>query len=81
MGAPPQITQIFADSVTNVMFVNHSTPEVELEHSRELKDGKTSSKQNKFEGQMILNCIRYLAQQGYVSDEIVVLTPCKYHSS
>ncbi|KAK4983644.1 hypothetical protein LTR50_007101 [Elasticomyces elasticus] len=59
----------------NVIFVNHSHPETELKNGRELNDGRTSSKQNDFEGQMILKCVRYLAQQGYGSDKIVVLTP------
>jgi hypothetical protein len=59
----------------NVVFVNHSHPELELNNSRELHDGRTSSKQNEFEGQMILKCVRYLAQQGYGSDKLVVITP------
>jgi superfamily I DNA and/or RNA helicase len=58
----------------NVIFVNHSHPELELNGARELRDG-TSSKQNEFEAQMILKCVRYLAQQGYGSDNLVVLTP------
>lgn len=58
----------------NVIFVNHSCPEIELRSGRELNDGRTSSKQNEFEGQMILKCVRYLAQQGYGSDNITVLT-------
>jgi hypothetical protein len=40
-----------------------------------MRDGKTSSKQNEFEGQMILKCVRYLAQQGYGTDKLVVITP------
>ncbi|KAH8672057.1 NFX1-type zinc finger-containing protein 1 [Tricladium varicosporioides] len=59
----------------NVIFLNHSNPETELSKGRELQDGKTSSKQNLFEAQMILKCVRYLAQQGYGSDKLVVLTP------
>jgi hypothetical protein len=59
----------------NVVFVNHSHPELELKNTRELRDGRTSSKQNEFEGQMILKCVRYLAQQGYGSDKLVVITP------
>ncbi|KAK2742940.1 hypothetical protein FQN57_005070 [Myotisia sp. PD_48] len=62
----------FCDSV---IFVNHTHPEVVLRSSWELKDGKTSSKQNDFESQMILKCVRYLAQQGYGSDKLVVITP------
>ncbi|KAF4638063.1 hypothetical protein G7Y89_g15 [Cudoniella acicularis] len=59
----------------NVIFLNHSVPETELAKGRELQDGKTSSKQNLFEARMILKCVRYLAQQGYGSDKLVVLTP------
>jgi hypothetical protein len=59
----------------NVIFVNHSHPEVELANSREMHEGRTSSKQNEFEGRMVLKCVRYLAQQGYGSDRLVVLTP------
>lgn len=59
----------------NVIFVNHSHPETELKNGKELHDGRTTSKQNEFECQMILKCVRYLAQQGYGSDKLVVLTP------
>jgi superfamily I DNA and/or RNA helicase len=59
----------------NVIFVNPSHPEVELANSREMHEGRTSSKQNEFEGRMVLKCVRYLAQQGYGSDRLVVLTP------
>ncbi|KAM5494308.1 hypothetical protein MaudMau93_000324 [Microsporum audouinii] len=59
----------------NVIFVNHSKPETELKSSKELRDGRTTSKQNAFEAQMILKCVRYLAQQGYTSDKLVVITP------
>lgn len=59
----------------NVIFVNHAHPEVKLKNSRELRDSKTSSKQNEFESQMISKCVRYLAQQGCGSDQIVVITP------
>lgn len=58
-----------------VIFVNHSHPEAELKNGKELNDGKTSSKQNEHEAQMILKCVRYLVQQGYGSDKIVVITP------
>lgn len=59
----------------NVIFMNHSHPEVELSRAVEMRDGRTSSKQNVFEAEMILKCVRYLAQQGYGSDKIVVITP------
>jgi superfamily I DNA and/or RNA helicase len=59
----------------NFIFINHSEPEIELKNTRELRDGKTSTKQNEFEAQMALKCVRYLAQQGYGTDQMVVLTP------
>ncbi len=59
----------------NVIFVNHNHPEIELKRATELRDGKTSTKQNAFEAQVVLKCIRYLAQQGYGAAKMVVLTP------
>ncbi|XMA20219.1 hypothetical protein WAI453_013010 [Rhynchosporium graminicola] len=59
----------------NVIFIDHRELEVELKNAKEMRDGKTSSKENHFEAQMILKCVRYLAQQGYGSDKIVVITP------
>jgi hypothetical protein len=60
----------------NVVFVTHSVEEIELKQFQELRDQTSkSSKQNEFEVQMILKCVRYLAQQGYGSDKLVVLTP------
>ncbi|KFZ12367.1 hypothetical protein V502_07117, partial [Pseudogymnoascus sp. VKM F-4520 (FW-2644)] len=54
----------------------HSELEIELDEFREVRDGtSTSSKQNLFEASMVLKCVRYLAQQGYGSDKMVVLTP------
>lgn len=60
----------------NLIFVRHSSPE---DHNPRLgdQDGLTykSSKQNTFEAQMVLKCVKYLGQQGYGTDKIVVLTP------
>ncbi len=39
------------------------------------RDMSSSSKRNTFEGDMVLKCVRYLGQQGYGQDKIVVLTP------
>ncbi|KUJ19424.1 uncharacterized protein LY89DRAFT_667379 [Mollisia scopiformis] len=64
----------FRGFTDNVMFVNHASLEVEVKKSKELRDGGTPSKQNEFEAQMILKCVRYLAQQGYGSKKMVVLT-------
>ena len=59
----------------NVIFVNHSYPETELKNEKKFNDDRTSFKQNELEGQMVLKCVRYLTQQGYASDKIVVITP------
>ena len=60
----------------NVIFINHEEPEEEAQNAPDKKDeNATSSKRNPFEATMTLKCVRYLAQQGYGSDKIVVLTP------
>jgi superfamily I DNA and/or RNA helicase len=60
----------------NVVFVTHGHPEDEFKDINELRDGGSkSSKQNTFEVKMVLKIVKYLAQQGYESDEVVVLTP------
>jgi hypothetical protein len=59
----------------NVVFLNHEQPEDTWKGAQEAKDGNTSSKQNKYEAQMVLRIVKYLAQQGYGSDKLVVLTP------
>jgi hypothetical protein len=60
----------------NLIFLDHRHPEVEIAEVREWRDGYTpSSKKNLFEGEMTLKCVRYLGQQGYRTDNIVVLTP------
>ncbi|KAL4079908.1 P-loop containing nucleoside triphosphate hydrolase protein [Scleroderma yunnanense] len=61
---------------SNVVFLNHSHAEDEDERISDRGDGGTmSSKHNTFEVQMVLKVVRYLAQQGYGSDNIVILTP------
>jgi hypothetical protein len=37
--------------------------------------GSKSSKQNEYEAKMVLKIVKYLAQQGYGTDKMVVLTP------
>lgn len=37
--------------------------------------GSKASKQNTFEADMVLKTVKYLSQQGYSSEDIVVLTP------
>lgn len=60
----------------NLIFVNHSEPEIELQDVPDWKDTtSSSSKKNMFEAKMTLKCVRYLGQQGYRTDNIVVLTP------
>jgi AAA domain len=59
-----------------VVFVNHSHPEDEVPEAPDWKDqNSSSSKKNTFEAEMTLQCTRYLGQQGYGTDEIVILTP------
>ncbi|ROV88521.1 hypothetical protein VSDG_09328 [Cytospora chrysosperma] len=59
-----------------VIFVNHSHPEAQIERIADRRDqGSKSSKENAFEAQMVLKTVRYLAQQGYGTKNMVVLTP------
>ena len=59
----------------NVIFVSHSHSEDENTKMSSQSQVMGSSKQNQFEADMVLRCVRYLAQQHYKSEEIVVLTP------
>ncbi|KAI1989899.1 hypothetical protein LOZ53_003465 [Ophidiomyces ophidiicola] len=60
----------------NVIFVNHEYPELQLQGVLDKRDlTAAGSKKNLFEVEMILNCVRYLGQQGYGTDKLVVLTP------
>ncbi|KAF3761456.1 P-loop containing nucleoside triphosphate hydrolase protein [Cryphonectria parasitica EP155] len=59
-----------------VTFVNHSHPEEENQKLADRRDqGAKSSKENIFEAKMVLKTVRYLAQQGYGTKNMVVLTP------
>lgn len=60
---------------SNVIFLDHRVPEETMKGMKERQNKLGSSKQNKFECFMVLKCVKYLAQQGYGSDDIVVLTP------
>jgi len=61
---------------SNVIFVSHSHPELNAVQLADRRDGGAkSSKENLYEAEMVLSCVRYLAQQGYGTDDIVVLTP------
>ncbi|KAL1691007.1 P-loop containing nucleoside triphosphate hydrolase protein [Schizophyllum commune] len=60
----------------NVVFIRHAKPEDE---NKQLSTGDApsykSSKQNSHEAEMILRILHYLGQQGYGTDQIVILTP------
>ncbi|PSR97392.1 P-loop containing nucleoside triphosphate hydrolase protein [Coniella lustricola] len=59
-----------------VIFVNHTHPETQDERITDRRDpGTKSSKENLFEAQMVVKTVRYLAQQGYTTNDMVVLTP------
>ncbi|VUC36636.1 unnamed protein product [Clonostachys rosea] len=59
-----------------VVFVHHEHPEQELTDSTELRDPSAgNSKRNPFEVEMVLRTIKYLSQQGYKTENMVVLTP------
>ncbi|KAJ7857548.1 P-loop containing nucleoside triphosphate hydrolase protein [Mycena leptocephala] len=60
----------------NIVFINHDKPEDQVKEGSELRDaGSKASKQNHYEARMVLMIVRYLAQQGYKTDNMVVLTP------
>ncbi|KAI0398918.1 P-loop containing nucleoside triphosphate hydrolase protein [Xylaria palmicola] len=60
----------------NVIFVDHNYAEAKHSILVDKSDSTmTSSKQNVYEADMVLKCIRYLGQQNYKTDDIVVLTP------
>ncbi|KIJ07536.1 hypothetical protein PAXINDRAFT_139878, partial [Paxillus involutus ATCC 200175] len=61
---------------SNVVFVDHSRPEdVETRITDRGDVEATSSKQNTYEVEMVVKIVRYLKQQGYKSENMVVLTP------
>ncbi|KAK1829287.1 P-loop containing nucleoside triphosphate hydrolase protein [Podospora conica] len=60
-----------------VVFLNHSVLE---ESDGSIKDRRDmasmkESKKNRFEAEMVLRCIKFFGQQGYMSSQIVILTP------
>ena len=60
----------------NLVLLSHEHPEVESQESANWKTmSSVSSKQNKFEVDLVLKIVRYLGQQGYGTEDIVVLTP------
>lgn len=61
---------------SNLVFISHEHREDEAKETANWKDmSSISSKQNRFEVDMVLKCVRYLAQQGYGTEKIVILTP------
>ena len=59
-----------------VIFFNHDHPEADTNQIADRRDQDAkSSKRNEFEAEMVLKFVRYLAQQGYGTDKLVVLTP------
>lgn len=60
----------------NIVFVDHTHPEDDNKQIADRRDMESkSSKQNMFEVEMVLKIVRYLVQQGYKTEELVVLTP------
>ncbi|KAI1081768.1 P-loop containing nucleoside triphosphate hydrolase protein [Whalleya microplaca] len=60
----------------DVVFVNHKY--LEAQHNvlvDKLDQSAASSKQNIFEAEMVLKCVRYLGQQNYKTSDLVILTP------
>lgn len=59
-----------------VIFVNHNHPELQNDRIGDRRDQDSkSSKENEFEARMVLKTVRFLAQQGYGTKNMVVLTP------
>ena len=59
-----------------LIFVNHDHHETKAANLIDRREWESKgSKQNEFEVDMVLKCVRYLAQQGYGTDKIVILTP------
>ncbi len=59
-----------------VVFFNHKNLEEDINQIADRRDeGSKGSKQNAFEVGIVLKTVKYLAQQGYGTDKLVVLTP------
>jgi len=59
-----------------VIFINHESQEDDLDGVTDRRDaGSKSSKHNKSEALVVLSMVKYLAQQGYKTENVVVLTP------
>lgn len=59
-----------------VVFVHHEHPEEQLNNVSDRRDPTSkASKKNAYEAEMVLKTVKYLSQQGYKSEDMVVLTP------
>ncbi|KAH0828787.1 P-loop containing nucleoside triphosphate hydrolase protein [Lanmaoa asiatica] len=61
---------------SNIVFVDHSQAEDDEKRISDRGDGGSqTSKRNQFEVDMVMKIVHYLIQQGYRSENIVILTP------
>lgn len=59
-----------------VVFFNHEQPETTNDALADKRDPTVkASKQNQFEAEMVVGLVKYLAQQGYGTGDMVILTP------
>ena len=59
-----------------IVVIDHDHPEDNIPQLSDRRDmGSATSKQNTYEVEMILKIVRYLGQQGYGTENIVILTP------
>jgi superfamily I DNA and/or RNA helicase len=59
-----------------VIFIQHNHPEVNFAEISDKRDeGSKQSRRNIFEAELVLKIVKYLGQQGYGTDRLVVLTP------
>ncbi|KAH7026129.1 uncharacterized protein B0I36DRAFT_386457 [Microdochium trichocladiopsis] len=67
---------MFERLIDRVIFVNHEHKETDMVELTNQRDPtQKGSKENQFEAAMVLSIVRYLVQQGYGTDKMVVLTP------
>ncbi|KAH8824642.1 P-loop containing nucleoside triphosphate hydrolase protein [Flagelloscypha sp. PMI_526] len=60
----------------NVVFIDHTHPEGDDKQLADRRDmGSSTSKQNLFEVTLAFRTVRYIIQQGYKMEDVVVLTP------
>jgi superfamily I DNA and/or RNA helicase len=60
----------------NIVFISHTYAEGNHGQLADAKDmASKTSKHNQFEVGMVLKIVKYLGQQGYGTDDLVVLTP------